>query len=138
ILQHVHRVAAGLPIYPEPSPEFVALAYNPLYYELGAAVGFVTGLGLPMLRALSMLATAGSAFVLFGVGRRKTGSAWWGLMASGLFAAAYGVMECYLATAHADAFLVLCALAGTAVLDRWRSPLANAVGITLLGASFWM
>jgi len=47
-------------------------------------------------------------------------------------------MECYLATAHSDAWLLLCALAGTAVLDRWRSPLANAIEITLLVASFWM
>src|SRR4029077_5714972 len=75
ILQHVQRVAAGLPIYPEPSPGFVALAYNPLYYELGAAVGRLTGLGLPVLRALSMLATAGSALILFAVVRRKTGRA---------------------------------------------------------------
>jgi len=138
ILQHVRRAAAGLPIYPEPSPGFVALAYNPLYYELGAAIGRFTGLGLPMLRALSMLATVGSALILFAVVRRKTGAVWWGLMASGLFAAAYGVMECYLATAHSDAFLLFCALAGTAVLDRWRSPLASAIGITLLVASFWM
>jgi hypothetical protein len=138
ILQHVQRAAAGLPIYPEPSPGFVALAYNPLYYELGAAIGRFTGLGLPLLRSLSMLATAGSALILFAVVRRKTGHAWWGLMASGLFAAAYGVMECYLATAHSDAFLLLCALAGTAVLDRWRTPLASAIGITLLVASFWM
>ena len=137
LLQHVQRAAAGLPIYAAPSPEFVALAYNPLYYELGAAVGRFTGVDLPMLRVLSMLAAAGSALLLFVVARGKTGSAWWGCMASGLFAAAFGVMECYLATAHSDAWFLLCALAGTAVLDRWRSPVGDAIGIGLLVASFW-
>ena len=43
VLQHVQRAAAGVPIYRTPSPAFVALAYNPLYYEVGAAVGRVTG-----------------------------------------------------------------------------------------------
>jgi hypothetical protein len=137
VLQHVQRAAAGLAIYPAPAPEFVALAYNPLYYELGAAVGRFTGVSLPMLRLLSILATVGSALILFLVVRRKTGRAWWGWMASGLFAAAYGVMECYVATAHSDAWLLLCALGGTAVLDRWRSPMGNAIGIALLVASFW-
>ncbi len=137
VLQHVQRAAAGEPIYPAPSPAFVALAYNPLFYVLGAAVGRVAGVDLPMLRMLSMLAAAVSGLILFVVVRRKTASAWWGGMAVGLFAAAYGVMECYLATAHSDAWFLLCALAGTAVLDRWRTPVADAVGMALLVASFW-
>jgi hypothetical protein len=137
VLQHVERAAAGLPIYPAPTLDFVALAYNPLYYELGAAVGCFAGVDLPMLRLLSMLAAAACALILFLEARRKTGSTWWGFMASGLFAAAYGVMECYFATAHSDAWFLLCALAGTLVLDRTRSALGNVLGVTLLVASFW-
>ena len=37
VLQHVQRAAAGVPIYAAPSAAFVALAYNPLYYEVAAA-----------------------------------------------------------------------------------------------------
>src|SRR5262249_43259392 len=137
VLQHVERAAAGGPIYTAPAPDFVALAYNPLYYELGAAVGRLTGITLPMLRFLSVGATLLSGFLLFAVAREKTGSPWWGLVTSGLFAAAYGVMECYLVTAHADAWFLLCALAGTLVLDRTRSQLGGVLGITILAASFW-
>jgi hypothetical protein len=137
ILQHVQRAAAGLPIYPPPAPDFVALAYNPLYYELGAAVGLLAGIDLPMLRMLSLAAATASGLILFVVVRRATRSAWWGLMASGLFAAAAGVMECYLATGHADAWFVFCALAGTLVLDRMPSRVGTLVGITLLVASFY-
>ena len=137
ILQHVQRAAAGLPIYPEPAPEFVALAYNPLYYELGAAVGRVTGVSLPMLRILSMLAAVLSGCIIFAVVRRKTASVWWGVVAGGLFAAAYDVMECYFATAHSDAWFLLAALAGTLVLDRTRSRLGSMAGMAILVASFW-
>jgi hypothetical protein len=137
ILQHVERAAAGLPIYPPPTPDFVALAYNPLYYELGAAVGRLTGVDLPMLRVLSLAAATGSALILFVVVRRATRSAWWGLMASGLFAAAAGVMEFYLVTAHADAWFLFCALAGSFLLDRTASRLGTLAGIAVLVASFY-
>ena len=137
VLQHVQRAAAGVPIYAAPSAAFVALAYNPLYYEVAAAVGRVTGLGLPMLRMLSMLAAILSALILFLVAREKTGSAWWGLVTAGLFAAAYDVMECYLATAHSDACFLFAALAGTLVLDRTRSQRGAMAGIAILAASFW-
>ena len=137
VLQHVQRAASGMAIYTAPAPEFVALAYNPLYYELGAAVGRVTGVSLPMLRLLSMLAATLSALIIFVVVREKTGSAWWGVVAAGLFAAAYDVMECYFATAHSDAWFLCAALAGTLVLDRTRSRLGSMAGIAILVASFW-
>lgn len=137
VLQHVRRAAAGEPIYPAPTPEFVALVYNPLYYHLGAMVGRVAGLDLPMLRALSMAAAAACGLLIALVARAQTGAAQWGVLAAGLFAAAYGVMECYTATAHSDAWFLLCALAGTLVLDRTRSRLGAAAGVALLVASFW-
>jgi hypothetical protein len=137
VLQHVQRAAAGVPIYPAPSPDFVALAYNPLYYELGAAVGSLTGVSLPMLRLLSMLAATLSALVIFVVVREKTGGVWWAFVAAGLFAAAYDVMECYFATAHSDAWFLAAALLGTLVLDRTRSRIGSMAGIALLVASFW-
>ena len=137
VLQHVQRAASGMAIYTAPAPEFVALAYNPLYYELGAAVGRVTGVSLPMLRLLSMLAATLSALIIFVVVREKTGSGWWGVVAAGLFAAAYDVMECYFATAHSDAWFLCAALAGTLVLDRTRSRLGSMAGIAILVASFW-
>lgn len=137
VLQHVSRAAAGLPIYVAPEPEFVALAYNPLYYELGRVTGRVTGVTLPALRLLSSVAALGCALVVFAVGWQKTRTAWWGWIVVGLFAAAYGVMECYVVTAHSDAWFLLCALAGTLVLDRTRSRLGAAAGVALLIASFW-
>jgi len=46
-------------------------------------------------------------------------------------------MDSYLDTAHSDSCFVLCAVAGTALLDQWRSRGGRLVGIAVLVASFW-
>lgn len=137
VLQHFQRASFGQPIYSVPSADFAALAYNPLYYVVSIPFGWVLGVNLTTLRIVSILATIGSAAVLYVVVRQKTGSVWWGVMAVGLFAAAYRVMDAYLNTAHSDAWFLFSALLGTAIIDRNRSRGWNAVGVVVLVACFW-
>ncbi len=137
VLQHVQRAMELKPIYPEPTPDFVPLAYNPLYYIVAIPFGWVFGASLPTLRLVSILGMIGSALILFLVVRQKTASNWWGLMAVGLFAAAYRVMDSYLDTAHSDSWLIFLALLGTYLIDRDRSRLWNLAGVMVLVASFW-
>ncbi|MBC6937438.1 MAG: hypothetical protein DWB42_16610 [Chloroflexi bacterium] len=137
ILQHFERAAAGLAVYPEPSPEYVPLAYNPLYYYLAVPFGWVFGVTLPTLRLVAILGMIGSGVVLFRLVYIKTDSRWWALMAVGLFAAAYRVMDAYLDSAHSDPWLLFSALLGTYWIDRGQSRTWKMAGVLALVASFW-
>jgi hypothetical protein len=137
VLQHVQRAAAGQPIYPEPTPDYVPLAYNPLFYVLALPFSWILGLKLSTLRLLGILGYLGSGVVIYRVVRQHTTSAWWGIMAAGLFAAAYSVMDVYLDTAHSDSWLVCSALLGSYAIALNRSRFWDMVGVVLLVSSFW-
>jgi hypothetical protein len=77
VLQHVNRVLDGAPPYPEPSADFIALAYNPLFYYLAAP--FINLFhGLLGLRLASIFGTLGAGITLFLIVRRRTSSVCWG------------------------------------------------------------
>jgi hypothetical protein len=137
ILQHVAQAAKGLPIYPAPTPAYVPLAYNPLYYYLCVPFTWVMGLDFPALRLVSILGMALAGVVIFAAVRDRTGSRWWGLIAVGLYATAYRVMDAYLDTAHSDSWLLATALTGSWVLGRSTTRGGRMAGIVLLVVSFW-
>lgn len=137
VLQHAQRAAQGLPIYSEPAPEFVALAYNPLYYVIAVPVSWLLGMNLTTLRVVAVIGMVGCTVMVFLIVRRRTDSPWWGLLAAGLFAAAYRAMDSYLNTAHSDSWFLFCALLGTDLLDRNRSRSWNVAAVLILVASFW-
>jgi 4-amino-4-deoxy-L-arabinose transferase-like glycosyltransferase len=137
ILQHVGRAAHGLAVYSWPTPDFVPLAYNPLYYYLCAPVTWVFGLDLPALRLVAVAGMAGSGAIIYLTVRKWTGSWWWGLMALGLFAAAYRVMDAYLDTAHSDSWLLCAALLGTylaSFCSSWASGSSSTARCSRWGA----
>jgi hypothetical protein len=138
VLQHVERAATGSPIYPEPTPSFLPLSYNPLYYFVVVPLTWILGARLVTLRVVSILATAVSGFVLFRAVREATASRWWGLMAVGLFSASYRAMDTNLDSAHPDACLLAAGLLGTWVVAGARSRARNLLGLTLLVAAFWL
>lgn len=137
VLQHVKRVLAGLPIYVEPQPEFVPLAYNPLYYFVSALFCQIFGVDLATLRLVAILGMFGAGAVIFLAVRKETESNWWGLMAVGLFAAAYRVMDTYLDNAHSDSWLLCTILLGCYLLSQNRSMFRNLWGVFILAISFW-
>ena len=137
VLQHAERAAAFEPIYPAPSPEFVPLAYNVLYYLIAIPFVKVFGATLVSLRLLSIAGLVGSGAVIFIAVRRLTRSAWWGGLALGVFAAAYRAMDVYLDTAHSDSWLLCAALTGTCIIDLRRSKSWDLAGLLILIAAFW-
>ena len=137
ILQHFKRAANFQPIYIQPSPSYVPLSYNPLYYEVAIPLSWILGVNLFTLRLVSILGVVGSNLILYKVVNKETSSRWWGIMAVGLFAAAYKVMDVYLDTAHSDLWFLFTALLGSYVIYRNRSRWWNLVGVLLLVASFW-
>ncbi len=137
VLQHVRQLAEGAYIYPAPRPEYVPLAYNPLYYVISVPFGWIFGLGLPTLRFVAVLGMAGTGLMLFMVVFQKTRSRWWALITIGLFAAAYRVMDTYLDNAHSDSWFLFTALLGTYMISQNRSRAWNLTGVLVLAASFW-
>jgi hypothetical protein len=137
VLQHVQRVMNGQPIYVEPTSSFVPLAYNPLFYYLALPAAWIFGTSLFSLRLVAILGMFGSGLVIFVVTRRAAGSSWWGLMAVGLFAAAYRAMDAYLDTAHADSWLLFTVLLACYLIDLDRSRIMNLVSILLMVFAFW-
>lgn len=133
-LQHVQRLLRGLVLYPEPSSNFVALAYNPLSYMLSAPFVLAFGETLFSLRLFAIFGILGTAGILFRIVYQETRSSWWGMMTVGLFAASYVVMDTYLDMAHADSWLLLTLLLGCYNLQRDRT----LIGIGLLIVSFWI
>lgn len=137
VWQHFQRAASFQPIYPNPTPDYVPLAYNPLYYVLSVPFGWLFGVNLFTLRLVAILGYLGSTILLYVVIREKTASTWWGLVGAGLFAAAYWVMDSYLDTAHADSWLLFATLLGCYLIDRGRSKTTSFLGVLSLLAAFW-
>lgn len=137
ILQHFQRAVELRHVYPEPTPEYVPLAYNPLFYFAAIPVSWVFGVSLEALRVMAFLGQLASGLAVLVIVRRQTGSAWWGLIGAGLFALAYRVMDSYLDTAHSDSWMLATALIGSLVLASSRSRTATLLGLALLVASFW-
>ena len=100
-------------------------------------ISWVLGENLATLRTVSICGVVVAAGVLFASVRRETRSIWWSLMALGLFASAYRVMDAYLDTAHSDSWLLASVLVGGYVLATRRDALGTWLGVGALVAAFW-
>jgi hypothetical protein len=137
VVQHLRRIMAGLPLYVEPSPEFVPLAYAPFYYYFSVPFAWIFGANLFTMRLVAILGMLGAGIVIFAAVKKHTASNWWALMVAGLFAASYRVMDTYLDNAHSDSWLLFAALLGCHLIDLKRSRTTNLLGVFLLVVSFW-
>jgi hypothetical protein len=137
VLGQVKRAMAGLPMYVAPSPHYVALAYNPLYYFWVVPFAWVNGATLATLRMVAILGMWGSALLIYLAVRRAAHSAWWGLMAVGLFAAAYRAMDAQLDNAHPDSWLLCMLLLGYFLIEHSRSRLGDVGGVLATILAFW-
>jgi hypothetical protein len=150
VLQHATRFAAGLPVYPLPSPDFVALAYNPGLYVLMAPLIKLFGPGLTLLR-LPVIAATCILIGLFGVAAwRGARSVRWGLIGAALPVFALRSFDTYLTKGHSDALMILTALGGVLLLGAGETggrrisrrppagPVRLAVAALLLATSFWL
>lgn len=137
VWQHFQRAVNFLPIYPAPAPDYVPLAYNPLFYWLSIPFSWILGVNLVTLRFVAILGTIGSASILYLVAIRETGSRWWALITVGLFASAYMVMDAYLDSSHSDSWLLFASLFGTYLIYLNRNRAINLLGVIILVMAFW-
>ena len=106
VVDVVHRLLLGQKIYVEPSVEFASHAYTPLYFYVSAAASKLLGIGFLPLRLVSFLAILGVFALLFLWARRETGSAYWGLLAAGLFAATFRAGGAWFDVARVDSLFL--------------------------------
>lgn len=137
ILQHVQRVISMEAVYPAPTPEYVPLSYNPLYYVLAVPFTWVLGISISTLRLLTILGTIGCAVILYRVIEKKACSKWWGLIAVGLFAGSYQAMDHFFDAAHSDMWMLFSVMVGCCIIDRKLSRAWNIVAVVVLVAAFW-
>jgi len=127
-VEMVDRVLHGQSLYVAPTLHYVPYTYPPLYFWLSALVAHVTGIGFLPLRLVSFAASLGSLALLFFIVRRETRDAVAGLLAAGLFAAAFEVGGAWLDVGRVDSLFVFLVLAAVAVArrsERWPAGVAT-------------
>lgn len=138
LLAHVQRLQQGLPLYPPPSSDFVALAYNPLYYYICWPLALILKPSLLAMRLTTVVGTAGIAGVIFATLHQRTTSVWWGWMGVGLFLASYGMTDGYLDSAHADTWMLWAILLGCYGLDSNRQGRWRLLSTLAFVIAFWL
>ncbi len=131
------RIMRGLPIYPPPRAQYVAMTYNPFFPLLTAILSAFFGLSAATLRLTAILGTLGAWGVIFFAVRKETRSNLFGLLAVGLFANAYFVLDFYADYANADSWMLFTSLLGLYIVQLNRSRRLNLLGIIILCVAFW-
>ncbi len=135
--ESVSRWLRGLPIYPSPAGEFVALAYNPLFTVVAALSTTLLGQGAASVRLAAIAGSMGAWLVLFLAVRREANSAFLGLAAAGLFGAAYLAFDGYLDSANPDSWMLFCGLLGLYILQAKNARAWWFAAIAILCVGFW-
>jgi hypothetical protein len=131
------RVAGRQPVFLPPNAEFVPQVYMPLYTWLGGLVLRLTGPSYLPLRLLSLIATLGTAAVIFFVARREAGDRWLAVTCASLYLAGYRIVGGWYDLARVDSLFVALAVAGVALaIYHHRSTWGLAGAAVLMCLSF--
>lgn len=136
MVDHVRRVLEGRPLYAQPSLDFTAFIYTPLFYWLSALMATITGLGFFPLRLVSFLGSLAGFGVLGLWAGKRTGSRAAGFVAAGLMAGSYQCLDAWYDIGRVD-MVWLALLLGGIYLVRDRLGAARAfISIALIVLSF--
>jgi len=114
MMMQAWRFAQGQPIYLAPNADFNPHVYMPLHTLLSGIILKVTGLALAPLRLLSLVATLGTAGLIFWIARRESGETWLGWLCAGLYLGGYRLTGFWYDLVRVDALFVLCSLGALA------------------------
>ncbi len=136
MVTHAGRLLAGLPIYAEPSADFVPFFYTPGYPTVLAWLAPLTGgLGYGMARAVSIVATLGTMALLFRVGQREAD--WrFGLLAAFVYAALFRTNGAFYDLARPDALFLLLVLSAVYVAYYRETALGALAAGGMFAAAF--
>lgn len=135
MVDHVRRVLDGLPLYAPPALEFTPFSYPPLFYWAAAAVAKLTGVGFEPLRIVSLAASLGAMLLMLLLVRRETRSWKFGLLAAGVFAATYRIVDGWFDVGRVDSLFLLLVLVAVCLI-RCRETLLSwtIAGLSLTAA----
>ena len=130
------RVLAGEPLYAEPSIQYVPFIYTSLYLYISALFIKLFGFGFFAMRVVSLLASIGSACVIYLMVKSKTRKTLPAILSVGIFAAAFPFSGGWFDIARVDSlFLFLLLLAGWLIYQNRDGTLFMA-GVCLALAYF--
>ena len=135
VLAHAWRVQHALPLYAEPSADFIPMVYTPGYYYVLAALGWVVGLTHSLGRVVSILGTLAASAALITGATRRLGRPELGLVGAAVYLGCYEHSGAFYDMVRPDALAVGLA-AWAAVLSTESSQRARDVGAALLFAAF--
>jgi len=115
------RAMNGLPLYVQPTLDFVPGVCTPLYFYLCVLPMRLLGPSFLPLRLVSLLFSLGVLALLFALARRETGRASGGLLAVGFFAATFGFCGAWFDLARVDSVFLFFLLLGIWLVRGGRS-----------------
>jgi hypothetical protein len=132
MLDHVARVAAGQPLYVEPSLHYIPLAYMPLFTVASAGVALLSGgPSFFAMRIVSLVASLLLTGLLAWIVWRETGRLVFAAAAGGVYNLAFGLTGACHDVGRPDSMMLLLTFSGLALL-RWSRGAAGALGAAAL------
>jgi hypothetical protein len=142
-LVQLHRLLSGMPLYAEPTFDYVALIYSPLYYYVAFLLAKVIGFGFVPLRLVSFFSTLGCVAMIYFIVKRHSQNTYASLMAAGSFLAFYKISDTWFDLARVDMLALFLALLAIFLMQE-RSLLrqlfaATAFSLACLSKqTFWL
>ncbi len=112
-LIQVYRILQGKLLYAEPSFQYIAMNYTPLYFYISALFTRLIGFGFFPLRLVSFVSSLGCISVIYLICRKESTGILPALIASGFFASTYKLGGAWFDIARVDMlalFLLLLAV----------------------------
>jgi 4-amino-4-deoxy-L-arabinose transferase-like glycosyltransferase len=135
-VEQMDRLMKGQEIYTPPSIEYIPYIYTPMYYYVSAAIASFTGVSLLPMRIVSFISTLIIGLIFFFFARNETGDKLSGIMASGLFFAAFGIGGAWYDLARVDMLWLMFYIAGVYLLYFHKTPKSYLFAGILIGLSF--
>jgi hypothetical protein len=136
MLDNVHRVLAGTPIYARPSLDFVSFIYPPAYYYAVAAVALVVGPDFVALRLVSYLSAIAVFVLAYLFIERETRDKLAALVGAGLFAATFQIGGAWFDVGRVDSLFLAALVAGLFVLRFHPSLVGHVMAGVLFALAF--
>ena len=136
-LHQITRIAKGQPAYPLPDGEFIALAYNPLYYFVSAPTLALFGDSFAGPRLVSALCALFAGGLVGWIAWRESQSRTTAVIASALYFSSYRLMDAWLTCALPDAMLLMWVLLGYCGLAYGRTKWHDVAWLLCFTLAFW-
>lgn len=135
VVDHARRISAGMPLYAEPSADFIPLLYTPLSYYV---TSLFIGLGsFTAARLVSILSVTGAILTTTFLAGRAAPTRWMSVWVVPLVLATYFAVDGQYDVARADNLLVLLASLSVLALNLKSARAAVAAFVPLATAAVY-